>query len=102
MPIKIMTTCLIVLFFLGGCAGRFAANQGRKQAARSSDHYLKKYAEPQLAALYADDPDAQVRVRKISREGRNWLVDAVVNSRGKETRRLVLVNEQGRIIEERR
>lgn len=93
---------IIVLAMSLGCGGRFAANQGRKQAARRSDHYIKKYAEPELTALYADDPDAQVKVKNISREGRDWLADVVVTSKGRKTHKRILVDNNGRVIEERR
>ena len=86
---------------LGGCLGRFAANQGRRQAARSSDYYVRKYAEPELANLYPDDPDAKVEVKKITREGRNYLADIVVRSGNERQKKRVLVDERGRLIEER-
>ena len=92
---------LISLFALplaAGCLGRLAANQGRRQAARSSDYYLRKYADPELSELYADDPEAMVEIKKMSREGRNWLADVVVHSRGRSSRQVVLMDSNGKII----
>jgi hypothetical protein len=84
---------------LSGCLGRFAANQGRRQAARSSDFYLKKYVEPELSELYPDDPEARIEIKKMTRQGRNWLAEVVVHSRGKSVNRKVLVNEAGKVLE---
>lgn len=86
---------------LTGCLGNFAANQSRRQAARTSDYYLRKYAEPELANLFPDDPDAKIEVKKITREGRNYLADVVVRSGNERQRRRILVDSKGRLIEER-
>jgi hypothetical protein len=84
-----------------GCLGDFAANQGRRQAARSSDFYIKKYAEPELSALYAEDPQARVEVLEVTREGRNWLADVVVHSGGQRSRQKVLLDQNGKILSRR-
>jgi hypothetical protein len=89
---------LLAPTFAAGCLGRFAANQGRRQAARSSDYYLRKYAEPELAELYAGDPEARVEVKKMSRKGRNWLADVVVHSRSGSSSQTVLLDPDGKIV----
>ena len=93
-----LSIALLAPAFAAGCLGRFAANQGRRQAARSSDYYLRKYAEPELTELYADDPEARVEVKKMSREGRNWLADVVVHSRSGSSSQTVLLDPNGKII----
>jgi hypothetical protein len=92
---------LLAVAFAPGCLGDFAANQSRRQAARSSSYYIKKYAEPELTALYAEDPRAKVEVLEMTREGRNWLADVVVHSGGKRTRQKVLLDQNGKILSRR-
>lgn len=39
----VLVLCLASLPAFLGCLGAFAANQGRRQAARTTDHYVKEY-----------------------------------------------------------
>lgn len=83
--------CLASLFCLGGCLGRFASNQGRRQAARSSDHYIKKYGEPALEEYYGDDPET----RQAVRQGRNDVADTVVRTGNPRQKTKVGVDDRG-------
>ncbi|MDR1613768.1 MAG: hypothetical protein LBT97_13440 [Planctomycetota bacterium] len=76
---------------LPGCLGRFAANQGRRQAARSADRYVRKYAEPEIEEYRDDDPAA----RRESRRMRNDIADAIVRSGNPRQKTRVGVDDDG-------
>ena len=100
--IIVAVVCLASLAAQTGCLGSFAANQGRRQAARSADHYVKNYAEPEIAEMYGNDPQAQAEARKSTRQARNDLADTVVRT-GNEDRQKsrVGVNDRGYLTNER-
>ena len=85
--------CLALLPFASGCLGRFAANQGRRQAARSADYYVRTYAEPELA----NDPQSRAQ----SRQARNDLADTIVRTGNERQENRVGVNDRGWLTEER-
>lgn len=68
--------CLTAPLFLGGCLGSFASNQARRQAARTADHYVREYVEPEYNEYYGNDPQAQ----QSFRQGRNDLADTIVST----------------------
>lgn len=65
----LLALCLAAPTLLTGCFGSFASNQARRQAARSADHYMREYAEP-------DDPQARADFRQT----RNDLADTIVST----------------------
>ncbi len=93
MRIKIafVIACIATPVLLTGCLGSFAANQGRRQAARSADHYVKKYAEPELQEYYGDDPQAQAEMR----QARNDIADTIVRTGNERQRTRVGVDDRG-------
>ena len=97
----VAAAALAALALFSGCLGSFASNQARRQAARSADYYIRTYAEPEIAGLYANDPNAQVEIQSITREGRNYVADVVVRSGNERQRKKILVDDKGRLIEER-
>ncbi len=82
---------LASLSLLAGCVSDFAANQGRRQAARSADHYVKTYAEPEI---YGDDQQA-------GRQARNDLADTIVRTGNERQKTRVGVNDRGYLTNER-
>lgn len=103
MRTKVVVTalCLAALPALAGCLGNFAANQGRRQAARSADYYVRTYAEPELVDGYSGDPEAQAEMKKSSRQARNDLADTVVRTGNERQRSRVGVNDRGYLTNER-
>lgn len=89
--------CLVSLFCLSGCLGRFASNQGRRQAARSSDHYVRKYVEPAVEEYYGNDPEA----RQAFRQDRNELADTIVRTGNPRQKTKVGVGDDGWLTKER-
>ena len=101
-PTAIILT-LIFLFAPFGCGEKKIADPPRQRAPRSTSDYLKKVAGPDLDGLRAANPDSHVQVRSVVREGRHWLVDLSLSSPdGRKTRKKVLLDPRGRILEERR
>lgn len=99
--IVILTFCLLSLSLLSGCLGRFSANQGRRQAARSADYYVRTYAEPELLDAYADNPAEQAEMRQTTREARNDIADTIVRSGNERQKSRVGVNDRGYLTNER-
>lgn len=97
----LLILCLAALPALAGCLGRFAANQGRRQGARTSDHYVKKYVEPKIDEYYANDPETRRELRQAAREGRNEIADTVVRSGNPRQKNRVGVDDRGWLTEER-
>lgn len=95
----IMLACGVLV--LPGCLGRFAANQGRRQAARSADHYYRTYAEPELLEAYEGDPAARERARQASRQSRNDMADTIVRTGNERQTSRVGVNDRGYLTNER-
>lgn len=93
--------CLATLSTLAGCLGAFASNQGRRQAARSADYYVKKYAEPELQEMYADDPAAQAQAKQDTRQARNDLADTIVRTGNERQKTRVGVDDRGWLTNER-
>ena len=93
--------CLSALAAFTGCMGRFAANQGRRQAARTGDHYVRKYVEPAVDEYYGDDPQTRAEMRQAVRQGRNDIADTVVRSGNPRQQNRVGVNDRGWLTEER-
>ncbi len=90
-----LAACVASAAALSGCLGSFAANQGRRQAARSADHYVKKYAEPEIQEQYADDPQAQAQARQDTRQARNDIADTIVRSGNERQKTRVGVDDRG-------
>lgn len=84
-----------ILLLQTGCLGDFAANQARRQAARSADKYIREYAEPELEELYADDPQAQRRFQQNFRQSRNDMADTIVRSGNPRQQSRVGVGDNG-------
>ncbi len=97
----LVVLALVCIAGLPGCLGNFAANQGRRQAARSADYYYRTYAEPELLDTYADDPAAQQEARQQSRQLRNDMADTVVRSGNERQVDRVGVNDRGYLTNER-
>lgn len=95
--IVVLVMCAIALAALPGCLGRFAANQGRRQAARSADYYVRTYAEPEVEEYYANDPAAKAEAR----QARNDLADTIVRTGNERQVNRVGVNERGYLTNER-
>ena len=89
--------CLAAVPALSGCLGRFAANQGRRQAARSADYYVRTYAEPEINEMYGNDPNTQQQTR----QARNDIADTIVRSGNERQVNRVGVNDRGWLTEER-
>ena len=83
--------CLASLAILPGCLGRFAANQSRRQAARSADYYVKTYAEPEINETNGNDPQN----RQSTRQARNDLADTIVRTGNDRQKTRVGVNDRG-------
>lgn len=81
-----------LVIFSAGCLGRFAANQGRRQAARSADHYVRTYAEPET-----DDPAARAEFRQT----RNDIADTIVRTGNDRQTTRVGVDDRGWLTNER-
>lgn len=93
MKIRIVIVAAAFLaIFSPGCLGRFAANQGRRQAARSADHYVRTYAEPEL-----DDSAARTEMR----QARNDLADTIVRTGNERQTTRVGVDDRGWLTNER-
>ena len=93
--IAVVIVCLASPLLLTGCLGRFASNQGRRQAARPSDHYIRKYAEPEIDEYYADDPQAREEARRNLHQDRNEVADTIVRSGNTRQKTRVGVNDRG-------
>lgn len=87
--------------FFSGCLGSFAANQGRRQAARSADYYARTYAVPEIEAANADDPQAREQAAQSSRQARNDMADVIVRSGNDRQKTRVGVDDQGWLTNER-
>ena len=85
--------CLVSPLFMGGCFGAFASNQARRQAARTADHYVREYVEPEVA----NDPQS----RQAFRETRNDIADTIVRSGNDRYTNRVGVNDRGWLTNER-
>ncbi|MCD8350754.1 MAG: hypothetical protein LUC93_09110 [Planctomycetaceae bacterium] len=96
----LLVAVLTAPVFLAGCLGSFAANQGRRQAARSADHYMREYVEPEYNDYYGNDPQA----RQAFRQGRNDLADTIVSTGNDAQQRQgqVGVNDRGYLTKENR
>ncbi len=90
LKIAIALACLIAPVTLTGCLGSFAANQGRRQAARSADHYVRKYGEP-------DDPQGKAEFSQT----RNDIADTIVRSGNDRQQTRVGVDDRGWLTNER-
>lgn len=86
---------------LSGCLGSFAANQGRRQAARSADYYARTYAAPAIDARHADDPQAQEQAAQATRQARNDMADVIVRSGNERQKTRVGVDDQGWLTNEK-
>ncbi|MDR0363206.1 MAG: hypothetical protein LBJ46_11070 [Planctomycetota bacterium] len=87
---------VLCLHCLSGCLGRFAANQGRRQAARSADYYVRNYAEPEVGEYYAHDSEAQREMRRA----RNDIADTIVRSGNPRQQTRVGVDDGGWLTDE--
>lgn len=87
----VLSLCLVALAGFTGCLGRFAGNQARRQAARSTDHYVRKYAEPELREAYRDDQGFEQEYR----QGRNDLADTIVRTGNDRQKNRVGVSDRG-------
>ncbi|MCL2000305.1 MAG: hypothetical protein FWG74_02620 [Planctomycetes bacterium] len=99
--IAVAALCLACLPSLTGCVSDFAANQGRRQAARSTDYYVRTYAEPEIVEFYGDDPQARAEAQKNIRQTRNDLADTVVRTGNEKQTTRVGVNDRGYLTNER-
>lgn len=69
----LLFACIVPLTLLG-CGGQFAANQARRQGARSADYYLKKYAEPEARKYYGDTPQTREQAKQARKELGNRII----------------------------
>ena len=86
------------LVFCGGCLGSFAENQARRQGARSADHYVRKYAEPELEQAFSEDP----ALRQDYRQARNDMADTIVRTGNPRQKGQVGVDDRGWLTKENR
>lgn len=94
--IMLLMLCVAVPGLLTGCLGRFAANQGRRQAARSADYYVRTYAEPELREMRGNDPQANAEMR----QARNDLADTIVRTGNDRQKGRVGVDDRGWLTKE--
>lgn len=99
--VLVVALCMVSLLAATGCLGRFASNQGRRQAARSSDHYVRKYVEPEIDRKYADDPEGKAKAKKKLKQDRNNMADTIVRTGNERQVNPVGVNDRGWLTEER-
>lgn len=92
---------LACLLLFSGCTQKKIADAPVPRQSRTTGDYAKKLAGPELAGLQSEYPGAKVQVRNVKREGRHWLVDIVVASEAGKSRKRVLVDRRGKILEER-
>jgi hypothetical protein len=74
----VLALCLAAPVVLGGCLGSFASNQARRQAARTTDHYIREYADPQTRNDVADTIVRTGNPRQKNRVGvddKGWLTN---------------------------
>lgn len=90
-----LVVCLAAPALLSGCLGSFASNQARRQAARTADHYIKEYAEPELEEMYAGDPEAQQQFHDEFRQTRNDVADTIVRTGNPRQHNRVGVGDNG-------
>lgn len=95
--LTLFSLCLAALVVFSGCLGAFAGNQARRQAARSSDHYVRKYAEPELREAYGNDPNFDQEFR----QGRNDLADTIVRTGNDRQQTKVGVSDRGWLTNEK-
>ncbi len=100
--LAVLALCLAAPLFLGGCLGSFASNQARRQAARTADHYIREYAEPELEEMYAGDPAAQQQFRDDFRQTRNNVADTIVRTGNPRQQNRVGVDDRGWLTNEPR
>ncbi len=74
-----------------GCLGAFAENQARRQAARTADHYIREYAEPEVQAHAGEDPYAHGEWR----QARNEVADTIVRTGNPRQQTRVGVDDRG-------
>ncbi len=92
--ISIVALFAASLAMLAGCLGSFAANQSRRQAARSADYYVKTYAEPELNEYYGNPQD--------TRQMRNDMADTIVRAGNERQVGRVGVDDRGWLTKEDR
>ena len=83
--------CLAAISTFSGCLGAFAANQGRRSAARNADRYVKQID------VAGDSPEAQAQAR----QARNDLADTIVRTGNDRYQNKVGVNDRGWLTNER-
>ncbi len=81
----------LLLLCCTGCLGAFAENQARRQAARTADHYIREYAEPEVQAYAGEDPYAQDEWRQT----RNDVADTIVRTGNPRQKTRVGVDDRG-------
>lgn len=83
--------CVFTPFLLCGCVGEFAENQARRQAARTADHYIHQYAEPEINDYADNDPAFQHDMRQV----RNDVADTIVRTGNPRQQTPVGVDDRG-------
>ncbi len=91
-----LTLTALPLVACTGCLGEFAENQARRQAARTADHYIREYAEPEVQAQAGEDPYAQEEWR----QARNKVADTIVRTGNPRQQTRVGVNDRGWLTKE--
>ena len=97
----IIIICFWALVGCGGCGTSQPPVPIERQAPRTSDRLLRKYAEPEIARRYGD-ADAKVRVERVKRDGDRLVADATIESDGQKVRRRYVLDSKGRVVEELR
>lgn len=90
-----LAICISAPLLLGGCMGAFAENQARRQAARTADHYIREYAEPELNNYAGGDPAAHRDMQQF----RNDVADTIVRTGNPRQHAPVGVDDRGWLTE---
>ena len=87
-----------ILLLSAGCAGKNSSVSATGNEPGRDDGHRIKTPGPNLDALHSE-PGSKVRIRKVSKREKNWLVDAEIrHADGRKERKKVLVDRKGRIV----
>ncbi len=100
-PIAAILTLALLPWFAGCDEGILQPSRPRtRKPPDNSSDYIQRYAEKELGRRYSERPDTKVSVEEIQKEGNHWRVDALITEQGKTTRKSLLVDSRGNILQE--